>query len=487
MPFKHSPALNLLGIKSTIIVTAEMKKAYEFVTNPDRKGHNILCMLGGPGCGKTTTLFWLLKQLEISDKYKPVTGVLGSEVVEFSIETKDFLPNHVLLIDLNEAKNATVKMIKPVLSLLHRFHRVVFAVSSGFIAKLESDQSTKNLFSYIFRCASRIRCKQFTDAETQTFAKELRSDISAEEVQQLIVATKGVPRLLCYAYVDSGMRAWVIQDAIKTEFTNAIKALPINSATPTDVKILLACYFKISLRSVNLTLVQTKESVLLKANLVYIETEDLATVPHCYFQIDQTLIELLGPNLCVPFHNRFGTVSTRAGLGDVFEGAFPTILSQRMDLCVSPVHSIEERQTISLTFKNTDPLLYDRNPTNIHKGFLYETPMGCIGIDFLSLQDKPIANTLVGIQVTIQNKNIEDKVEKTLRLFPLELEKHFETILLIIVNPNWVDGQCFDLVHTYTSSGRVQQRYGKWYYGELCDFDPLLALLHLMLTIHQMP
>ncbi len=487
MPFKHSTALTLRGIKSTVIVTAEIKEAYEFVTDPDRKGDYILCLNGGPGCGKTTTLFWLLKQLEISDKYKPVTGVIGSEVVEFSIETEDFSLNHVLLIDLNEAKNATVKMIKPFIYLLRRFHRVVFAVSSGFIAKLESDQSTKKLFDDIFRCAKHIQFKQFTDAETQTFTTELRSDISAEEIQQLIVATKGVPRLLCYAYVDSGKRALVIQNAIKAEFTNAIQALPINSTTPTDVKILIACYFKISLRSVNLTLVQTKESVLLRTNLVYIETEDLATVPCCYFQLDESLIELLGPNLCVPFHNRLGTVSTRAGLGDVFEGAFPTILSQRMDICVSRVHSIEERQTISLTFKNTDPLLYDRDPTNIHKGYLYETPIGCIGIDFLSLQDKPITNTLVGIQVTIQNTNIKDKVEKTLLLFPRELENHFETILLIIVNPNWVDRQCFNLVHTYTSSGRVQKRYGKWYYGELCDFDPLSALLHLMLAIHQMP
>ncbi len=491
MPFKPVSPLTLSGIKSTVVVTAEMKEAYEFVTSPDKKDVNILCLVGGPGCGKTTTLVWLLKQLEIGDQYKPVTGVLGKEA-KFSTDIADFSVKHVLLIDLNNAMAATVQMITLVMRLLCRFHRVVFAVSSGFISKLESDQSVKTRFMTIFRCGHKIRCKQFTMAEAQTLAKELRSDISAEEIKQLVMSTKGVPRLLCSAFVDFERRAQIIEDATQTEFTTAIMALPINSKTPTDVKILLACYFKISLRSVNLTLAKTKSSILLKANLVHIETEDLATVPHCYFHIDESLIELLSTHLCVRFNTLypFGTVSTKAGLGDVFEGAFPTILSGKMDICVCHVHSNEGKKDVRLKFKNTIPLLYDNDPTHINEGYLYATPTCFGGINFLSLQSNTEnlpAETLVGIQITIQKTKEMDKVQKTLQNFPPELHKHFGAILVIIINPNWVDQRCFDLVYSHTSSGRVKERYSKWYYGELCDFEPLLALLRLLLDVHEMP
>ncbi len=173
---------------------------------------------------------------------------------------------------------------------------------------------------FLGACAHKIRCKQFTSAEVRTLAKELRNDISVEEIEQLIVATNGVPRLLCYAFVDSGIREQIIQDATKMEFMTAIKALPINATTPADVKILIACYFQISLQSVNLTVTQTKNSTLLLANLVHIDTEDQAAVPHCYFHLDESLLEVLSTTLCVPFHNMFGLVSTRAG------GAFLFVL-----------------------------------------------------------------------------------------------------------------------------------------------------------------
>ncbi len=59
---------------------------------------NIICLFGGPRCGKTTTLVWLYAQyLKPGSKYQPVVGDLD-RTLTFSKKPTE---NSVLLMDLS--------------------------------------------------------------------------------------------------------------------------------------------------------------------------------------------------------------------------------------------------------------------------------------------------------------------------------------------------------------------------------------------------
>ncbi len=289
--FLTSP-LFINQISSNIIVTDEMEELYSLVKDGNEKSP--ICLFGGPGCGKTTTLVWLYCQLLHFTEMVPVVGNVD-RVLTFS---KNITKNSVLLMDLSDPTILDKRLLFELLELFIRFHAVVLAVSSGFKSRLRSTL-LNNSFNQIFICAQAIQCRPFTNSLATTFLMNLRENLSKEDVTGLIQLTKGVPRLLSHAFSKDFKER--ISALIKSEFECAMACMPISITTGVDVKILLACYFNLPLVLVRVSLVQAEMSSLLDDNLVYVERKDVNAIPCSYFKLTRELIEVVTQSLWIPY------------------------------------------------------------------------------------------------------------------------------------------------------------------------------------------
>lgn len=456
---------------SQIIVTEEMKQLHDLVVVQNQQR---ICLFGGPGCGKTTTLVWLYCQLLRSEsKLVPVVGNFSDT---FTC-SKELTKKSVLLMDLSNPPIESKSILSGIIGKFIKCHAVVLAVSSSFKARLKQTVVC-TAFNRVFSGSKVINCVPFTNIMAEQFISCLRKDVKTEEMADLLDMTKRVPRLLsCVSSVDFKE---TIEKEIAAEFEDSMNCIPIGITTVVEVKILLACKFSVPLSSVLVSQEQAEDSILLLANLVRIENG----LPCCYFKLSTKLIDIVTKCLWIPY--TMANVSTASGFGDVFQGAVFHQFCPKMEIQARKFKSENDAdiQKYSIRFANAAPIVYNKKDT-IEKSILYSTEERFKGIDFLSLQDQPVANTLIGIQVTMQGDQQKAKLDNTIQNFPSHLREH-EGVLLIMVNPNWVSRDGFSIAFTCSKVERTMKSYPKeFYYGELCEFDGLNALVDELKHIHR--
>ncbi len=479
--------VSLYDINSPVFVTEMMEELYLLVVSAINPGR-IICLSGPPGCGKTTTLFWLFYQLESHLTYKPVTARFNLEKkLTLSCDRSQINKDYVMLIDLlSEPVDIPKSEVSVFLESFSSIHKVVVAISSGFTSKLRHSRNQR-MFNTIFNSATSFLCSPFTQTTSKLYLQTLRSDITDAEAANVFDLAQGIPRLLTYGS-DRNPGEIIVKNTL-LEFTSAVAGLGINEHTPSEIKLLLSCYYGSKLCSFGLTVNKASLLTLVLANLVYINGEGS---PHCYFMLTPPILEVINHHLWQPYLGRFpnSIITSESAMGDVFQGAITNCLLPSMKIVACPVQgeTVGKMLHCEIQFKNllTHAPMYE-DGKKLSMNILYRTDTGFPGIGFVCHHDStPHKNTLIGIQVTIQKDNVTQKIEKSFEKLPIRLDTSaYDHILLIIVNPYWL--KCFDKAIEATSSASptARKRYQKWLYGELEDCSGVRALLEELRVVHQ--
>ncbi len=63
------------NVTTSVVVTEQMIQAYEKIVSGGEVF--VILLFGPPGCGKTTSLYWLFKQVKELTEYKPVCATVS--------------------------------------------------------------------------------------------------------------------------------------------------------------------------------------------------------------------------------------------------------------------------------------------------------------------------------------------------------------------------------------------------------------------------
>ena len=472
----RSPAY-LEQIPSDVIVTEVMKTLYQSVLEDTPRS---ICLVGPPGCGKTTSLIWLYEQLCRDSQISPLVFRLHDTADLFKRQITQCKGQKIIvLVDLKKpGRIIDNEKVNELFATLGQVHKVVLAVSSGFVSRLRETDHYHD-FASLFSAAKTIMCLPFTLEQAKVYLKSLRKEISDVDVDMIVQLTNGIPRLMCYGFFEHFKEKIVFERNI--EFISAIEALPINYCTGLDIQILLACYYQTTLASFKVKINQAKASVLVIANLVKIDVENCTA--QSYFKLDENFLGLLNRKVWLEYSNKL-KITSQSALGNAFEGAIASSFVPVMPIIYCPVQSPDRILSIDLKFSNVLGKCIPYVGQPLEDDILYCVMNNFPGIDLVSVTNIEGASTLVGVQVTIQQKNRTAKLRKTLENFPCNIQVNYQQVLLIVVNPNWVTPG-FELVCEITEpKDEDPNRYTTWHYGELTDKRRAQAILAEVEFVH---
>ena len=203
---------SMIPHKVIITVTPEMEQLYNMVT----VGTDVGIYLGGPpGVGKTTSLFWLYKQLVVLDNFLPVVipfedlGKYKKTVIDGARAQVTRFPQKkpVLLMDmLKPLQNMGNMALFRDIFLRIPNRRVVVAQSSSFdVLQFIEPDTVSGYMNGIFS-AEHITYKPYDDALAEKFLNSMfreSGNTPSETIPNMVRYCKGIPKCLSFCHSSS--------------------------------------------------------------------------------------------------------------------------------------------------------------------------------------------------------------------------------------------------------------------------------------------
>ncbi len=212
------------------------------------------------------------------------------------------------------------------------------------------------------------------------------------------------------------------------------------------MKILVAANLQIPVKNMGFDIEGIKQSYMLISHLIYIDDEGL---PISYFP---------GTGQCLVTNIRliFGNLNTmnmqtdhNSVLGHIFESKVLILMTEtkELKLTILPLFGDQTNQD-SATFK-VQPYSCLRLESvvlsELQDDFFYRSPMNFEGVDCILTASQSGRKTLIAIQVTLQAKNLKEKMAKTIRGFRVlcktasHQEFSFDRHICVLLSPLWTD------------------------------------------------
>lgn len=480
---------SMIPHKVIITVTPEMEQLYNMVTVGTDVG---ICLGGPPGVGKTTSLFWLYKQLVVLDNFLPVVipfedlGKYKKTVIDGARAQVTRFPQKkpVLLMDmLKPLQNMGNMALFRDIFLRIPNRRVVVAQSSSFdVLQFIEPYTVSGYMNGIFS-AEHITYKPYDDALAEKFLNSMfreSGNTPSETIPNMVRYCKGIPKCLSFCHSSSFQSK--IEKYQHHEFMTVLQFMakhPTVVNWKSELNLLLAARFKMKIGTVGLTRSSAKECVMCRSYLVSINDED---VPVLYFPNKKESIETILRTTSSHWMSWRG-YDSNAVLGDFFECKISSVITPTLSLVVRKLHGVNaETKTITVNINDGTHQRLESSTLSLPRNdFLWRMPLGQKAMDFMAKFDADLPGseicptpTLMAVQVTIQSRNHAEKIRKSISGIT-----GTHNVLFVLINPLWDDfNQNYDFAVDATSgaSNKQQSRYKQWWYGQPAQFESIVAL-----------
>ena len=431
---------------------------------------------GPPGVGKTTSLYWLYRQLKHSNvpvMVSPFDATSCEAVADEVIATLQ-TSSLVILMDVVSASDKPRAFEDFSKIFVRQKVKCIVALSSSFSIFMALQAIKTSYWSKFLSTAKTITFKPWNDIMSKDF---LRSQIKVtRSVDDLVKACKGIPALLCRCH-DKDARRYVI----KSEFYAAVdyiqKHIP-RISLKCEMDILMAAKLGLKLEDVGLSQQIAKETMMVMSYLISID--DSGTVTPYY------PTELLSDCLTRAIRDMWsamgltGTVKpdSESVVGQFFECKLPYIINNSLTLRVKKVPE-SSTQDINLKLASAGPGRLDSmNLPLPSKNTLWRTPKSFKAIDFIAEVRTQLPNmsepgdVMLAMQVTCQASNATQKFAKSVLGMSLGCNK----VLFVMLNPRWTNFDVnfnHNMVTCTSGSGATRSsRFDALWYGQPASFEP---------------
>ena len=423
----------------------------------------VIFILGPPGTGKTTSLYWLYKQCQGLPQFHPIAiplhqlGDMHGDVLTL-ISNKQENQQLVFLIDLSSSRSLSVdncQLFRNTVAV-NSGVKLVLAASSSY-AIYQSTATGGASFRTYYSLSYKLQSHPFNVDLARKFIQQLGKP--TEEMEEIVETTKCVPRLLelSAAFVkssdpnDSSLPSSppqqtlkeAVQDAISSEYERILLYMCEHKELVTwedESKLLMASSHQLPITVFGMDKDSAPRLILIRSFLLHLR-KDLVPVPYVDFD-QQVFTQIIR-------HMSSYSVSIRtnneAVIADYFEKCLPRSILPNFHVTIG---SLDDRKTtlnIVLSF-DTMPCPDLDDATMLTIDTLWKTSVTYKAVDYVGLKkglnlrsENPEDKYVVLIQATIQKKKKQnDKMNSILRV-PNDLTAGKAGVLFIMVNPYWQD------------------------------------------------
>ena len=489
-------------VNTEIMVTPAMKTLYEMASN-NNDNKKCIVLAGPPGLGKTTSLYWLYKQLQQHEDifvmmlpFTHLPDIKGSIISDIHNNRRD--RHMIVLVDLVSPAVGSAKLqsAEVLIDLATTYTNCKFIIaqssSFGVYAKL-LPSDTSNLQQLFIR-GTTILLDRFNEDTAKKFLTAM--GVTEGNVDECVKYCNGIPKLLALcgdeeSYKDS------IQKVQEIEFGTVMAYMANNSAQvnwENEINVLMAAELRLPINAVGLTCDAAKSTLMCTSHLLTIN--DGLPVP--YFPINGDFLSSKVSTLFSSM-NRNMIVKTEANcvIGHFFEYRIPYLLhnvGNQLTLNVKKlIEPNETNQTFAITLESLHAPPSARLGLPVHlptscPNTLWRTPKGYKAIDFIldcELKIKPNEEpkqTVIAMQVTVQAANQQDKITKSVVGLCSEVCGTMDRAIFVLINPMWTHFQTnYDYAKTAVSSrttrsGVSGQNTQRLWYGQPANFAEYQAL-----------
>lgn len=454
-----------------IKTTETMKELYREA----REGSKSFVRLEGPpGVGKTTSLYWLYRQLKHSSVPVMVVPFNASyegakdEVITKLHEVSSF----VVLMDVVSPSDNPQSFLNFSKVFVRRNVKCILALSSSFSIFKSLQAINTSAWAKFLSTAKAIRFKPWNDTLSRDF---LTSEMNVtSSVDELVQACKGIPALLCKCHDKSAMSC-----VIKFEFDtviNYIQQYTSRISLKHELDILMAAKLGVKLQDVGLSQPIAQDTMMVMSYLISIDDSGTVT-PYYPSELDDCLtraITLMWSSLGLT-----GTVKpdSESVVGQFFECKLPYIIGM-IDNLTLRVKKVPDSLTRDITLKLASAgsgRLESGNLPLPSKNMLWRTPKSFKAIDFLAEVRtqlptmSELGDVVLAMQVTCQSSNITAKFSKSV----LNMNLGHNKVLFVMLNPWWTNFDInFNHVVGCTSGATRSSRFDALWYGQPASFVP---------------
>jgi energy-coupling factor transporter ATP-binding protein EcfA2 len=450
-----------------IVVTELMRKIYNCIITCS-KGTKVL-IVGPPGTGKSTTLFWLYMQFKSKTKYEVVAvPINGTSIVPTPQHDKQL----ILMSDILSPSTVDRKGIENLITTRHNHLEciMVIAESSMFRVYSKLSPATFSLFTKGFIDAEKFLSRPFTDTEAATYLEGLGVDASVTSVS----GTK-VPKLLSHTCRDNYRE--VINEEIETECLCLCEAMCnkgfyINWGA--ELAVVVAARLGKSVTDFGLNVAEAKLLYVCISYLIHF----IEDKPVCLFPLDESVTRTIVQRMWAS-HCKYVKTSSNAVIGVHFEANITSCILPHLSVTIMRLHpgvGVGERKDVKFSFAHVSQTAsttaeVKRSEQDLLLHLISNFP----AIDYAAYVTFEEELCLLAIQVSIQQSNAKDKIAKTVNI-PTELTNGVR-VILIYINPfftNFEDN--IGMAREVTSCARSTSRFTNWDYGQPSDYSSIYAL-----------
>lgn len=216
-------------------------------------------------------------------------------------------------------------------------------------------------------------------------------------------------------------------------------------------------------------------------------------MPKLYFPLSNDEIQHFTMRLSNAYYNNVMKTDNINVINDCFEKSLPNVIlpkakyelkrrARETESGESPGKTESKSIILELEFQSL-PLTI---PTTgeLAEGILYQTSAYFKGVDFLAIKNNVFGlgedegKYLIAFQVTAQKTAPRKKLESTIRI-PQKYRDNKKGVLLILVSFYFPDFEENYLTFNEVTSSRsttANITFQDWWFGHLCDFEPLHAM-----------
>lgn len=453
-----------------IVVTDEMKEILKFILAQEKKV--TICIVGPPGTGKTTTLFWLYQQLKRNTCYHTrALPVKGSSSLSISFPEGKRL---ILLTDLYDPSTISTDDIQAFIELMLRHSGLIsiFSLSSLFQVYRKLNAKKCSAWTKLFTTSICFKTKPFTPAETEQYLMGLDLNAMVERKD----SARNIPKLLSFVLEDDYEDSIVIERDNETNaLMEELDARGTRVNWEAELKLIMAVTEDLPISAFGLSRMTAESLYLCMSFLVYIGHDDR---PESIFHMDPNFSSQFVSNMwamgCKYVQSDSNTV-----IGLHFESCISKCILPDLHVTIKKLHASEDIIAATFTFTplsvraESIEMVYAERSKNV----LWQMPQYNKSFDYAGYAHlNELGLCLVVIQVSIQKEGTKTKIAKSMHVADV-LTKDVEGVVLIYINPlhtNFEELFCY--AKEATSGAGVREKFNKWYYGQPSDYSKIFGL-----------